>query len=149
MFRYAKFVLSLITIYLCTIYYVLGFCSGVVSTSTWLGSIASVEATIAEYKGELAKLETATTGVLGQIYDLEGTVTESIKFLEQELIVLQKWEVNASTVKRNIASFSVEDLKRFAAFHKIFAKGLDELAASAQSFLDQGAQIFSDNPAQK
>jgi len=120
-----------------------------VTTSTWTGSVAGVETAIAEYKGELEKLETATTGVLGQIRSLEGTVTKSIKFLEQELIILQTWEVSASTVKKHIASFSVEDLKRVAAFQKIFEKGLDSLAASAQSFLSQGAQIFSDNSAQK
>jgi len=126
-----------------------GICSGVVTTSTWTGSVAGVETAIAEYKGELEKLETATTGVLGQIRRLEETVTKSIKFLEEELIILQTWDVSASTMKKHIASFSVEDLKRVAAFQKIFEKGLDSLAGSAQSFLNQGAQIFSDNPAQK
>ena len=149
MFRYACKTFLKLDYNILTVYSVLGICSGVVTTSTWTGSVAGVETAIAEYKGELEKLETATTGVLGQIRSLEGTVTKSIKFLEQELIILQTWEVSASTVKKHIASFSVEDLKRVAAFQKIFEKGLDSLAGSAQSFLNQGAQIFSDNPAQK
>merc|ERR1712012_374901 len=115
------------------------------------GSAAAVTVgmIVAEYKSELEKLETATTGVLGQIRSLEETVTKSIKFLEEELIILQTWDVSASTMKKHIASFSVEDLKRVAAFQKIFEKAIDSLAASAQSFLNQGEQIFSDNPAQK
>jgi len=127
-----------------------GLCSAIVTTSVWGGSFVGVEASIENYKSELAKLETVTSGVLGQIIVLEETVTESIQFLEQELVILQSWEVAADSVKAKMALFSVDDLKRVAAFQKIFVKNLDDLGASAQAFLDQGAQIFSndDGPVQ-
>lgn len=116
----------------------LGFCSATITPGTWVASVAGVEAEIAKYKGELAKLETLTNGVLGQIKDLEATVDGAIKFLEQELIILQKWEVAADNVKTYITLFSVDDLKRVAAFQMIFVKNLDDLSVSAQAFLDQG-----------
>ena len=130
-------------------FFISGLCSTIVTSATWTTSVIGVEAAIAEYKGELAQLETAANGVLGQIKGLEGTVDDSIKFLEEELVILQKWEVAASNVKGKMALFSVEELQRVAAFQKIFVKNLDDLNASAQAFLDQGAQIFSDDePAQ-
>ena len=106
-----------------------------------------VESTIAEYKGELAQLETAVNGVLGQIKDVEGTVDDYIKFLEEELArtELRDWEVAADNVKAKLALFSVEELQRVAAYQKIFVKNLDDLSASAQAYLDQGAEISSDD----
>ena len=115
------------------------------TTSTWAVTATGVEASIVDYKGELGKLRTATNGVLGQIKDLEGTMDDSIKFLEQELVILQRWEVAADNVKGKMALFSVEELKRIAAFQKVFVTSLDDLGASAQEFLDQGAEIFSDD----
>ena len=132
-------------------FFISGLCSAIVTTSTWTGSIAGVEASIADYTDELAQLETAVNGVLSQIKDVEGTVDDYIKFLEEELARtdLRDWEVAADNVKAKLALFSVEELQRVAAYQKIFVKNLDELNASAQAFLDQGAEIYSDDePAQ-
>ena len=101
----------------------------------------SLEARIATYKDKLEKLEKAATGVMGKIKELEGKVDDTIGFLERELVIIDKWAVDADVVKGTLSTFSVEQLKRVAAFQEIFVTNVDDLEASAKAFLDQDAEI--------
>ena len=67
---------------------------------------------------------------------------EAIDFLENEMAVIFKWETAAENVNNKIALFSVEELKQFAGFQKVFIRGVDDLLDVAQSYLDRPTVLF-------
>ena len=132
-------------------YCISGACSASVTPAVWVTTIGAVETSLFMGEAQLAVLKEATVTVRGQIGELEELFEESVRFLEDELAIIKKWKVSADNVMENLELWSVAQLKKYAAFQKIFVMSLDDLGAAAQAFLDQGVRIFAedDNPAHR
>ena len=101
-----------------------------------------MESAIIHYQAELEKLVNIGKSVIQNIDDLNETMEEAIDFLESEMAIIFKWEISAENVNNKIALFSVEELKQFAGFQKVFVRGVDELMDVAQKYLDRPAVLY-------
>ena len=101
-----------------------------------------MEYAIIHYQSELEKLVNIGKSVIQNIDDLNETMEEAIDFLENEMAIIFKWEISAENVNNKIALFSVEELKQFAGFQKVFVRGVDELMDVAQKYLDRPAVLY-------
>ena len=66
---------------------------------------------------------------------------EAIDFLTVELNIIIDWQSNSDSVRARVSRLSPEKLKKL---EKIFSRGLDELKASAEEFLERPDKIFED-----
>ena len=122
--------------------YFSGICSAVGNAVSWPASVAGVESAIIHYQAELEKLVNIGKSVIQNIDDLNETMEEAIDFLENEMAIIFKWEISAENVNNKIALFSVEELKQFAGFQKVFVRGVDELMDVAQNYLDRPEVLY-------
>jgi hypothetical protein len=118
----------------------LGFCSGIVTTTTWATGIASVEVQIAKFKTELEILERLVTNSFEALESLENKTEQAIAVMKRELTLVIKWESATKDVGNNMSDFTVEQMKQVLAFQNTFKKNIEGLKTSAQAFYDNAAK---------
>jgi len=123
------------------IFVTFGTCSAIYNSVAWPSTISGVELSIAHYESELARMIATSESILTNISELDGTMDEAIDFLTVELNIIIDWQANSDSVRTRVSRLSPEKLKRI---EKIFARGLDELKASAEKFLERPDKIFED-----
>lgn len=118
-----------------------GACSAIYNSIAWPSTLAGVELAIAAYEEELERMINTSESILTNISELDGTMDEAIDFLTVELNIIIDWQANSDSVRARVSRLSPEKLKKI---ENIFARGLDELKASAQNFLERPDKIFED-----
>ena len=111
-----------------------GFCSGIVSSTTWVTGLTSVELKIQQFETELNNLERLVTSSFKALEYLEKKTEREIVVMRKELNLVIKWESAAGNVENSMKDYTVEEMKQVLAFQNIFANSIKELKASAKAF---------------
>ena len=123
------------------VYVFVGACSAIYNSIAWPATVGGVEVAILAYEDELNRMIFTSESILANISELDGTMNEAINFLTVELNIIIDWQSNSESVRARVSRLSPEKLKKI---EKIFARGLDELKASAEEFLERPDKIFGD-----
>ena len=119
----------------------MGICSTVGNLIVIGASAATIEATISQYTAELNKFEGLTAEMLRSGKEIDKTMRVAIKFINEEIEILDRWGNNVDTITTNMKKFPEEYLRKFAGIRTIFRNGLDDLQQTACDFLNRG-QLF-------
>jgi len=111
----------------------LGFCSGIITTSTWAVSVATVETKIAEYKFELQALEEQAKRALEDLDNLDDVVGLTIETLTTELMLIDNWSRAVEKVEKSLNSFTADQLKEYALYKEKFLTTIGKLKKSADN----------------
>jgi hypothetical protein len=117
-----------------------GFCSGLVTTSTWATGIASVESKIAEFETELNILKRLVEKSFDTLESLEKKTDQAIIVMRNELNLVIQWESATEIVENSLNDYTVEEMKQVLAFQNIFANSIEKLKIAAQAFYDNAAK---------
>jgi hypothetical protein len=116
-----------------------GACSAIYNSVTWPATIAGVETAIDNYEKELQEMADTSGDILATIGELDVTVSGAIDFLTVELNLIIDWQANSDSIRARVTRLSPAKLKQI---ESIFARGLDELKASAEAFLARPDKIL-------
>merc|ERR1719219_1607211 len=112
-----------------------GFCSGIVTTGAWVGSLATVEKGIADYRAELEGLESQASDALENLEKLDQAAEAGVKILSTELELIQVWSQAMEKVSKKVEQFSQEEKKAYASYKDQLSTAVTELSQSAENFL--------------
>merc|ERR1711983_309022 len=111
-------------------------------TATDLASaMESAVAALDERMDALENLKDMAESILQRTNGLSGNLGGTLNFLEDELGIIQDWRAEVDSVKRDIDTFPLEEIPLVK---DIFVIGMDGLQSSAQRFLDQPEDVFTD-----
>ena len=122
-----------------------GFCSGIVTTTTWATGLASVEAKIVQFETELNILKRLVTASFESLESLENKTDHAIVVMRKELNLVIQWESATKIVENSMNDYTIEEMKQVLAFQKTFANSITELKISAQAFYDNSAKENFEN----
>ena len=111
-----------------------GFFSGIVTSTTWVTGLTSVELKIQQFETELNNLERLVTSSFKALEYLEKKTERAIVAMRKELNLVMKWEGAAGNVENSMKNYTVEEMKQVLAFQNIFANSIKELKASAKAY---------------
>jgi len=114
----------------------LGFCSGLVTSSTWAATVATVETAIADYTKEIQQIETQVGNAIIRLGNLDKSTEEAIKLMTNEMNLVITWEAAAKNVERTMTDFTYEQMQAVLAFQNIFKNSVVRLKEAAQNFYD-------------
>merc|ERR1712029_584073 len=89
----------------------------------------------------LENLKDMAESILQRTNGLSGNLGGTLNFLEDELGIIQDWRAEVDSVKRDIDTFPLEEIPLVK---DIFVIGMDGLQSSAQRFLDQPEDVFTE-----
>jgi hypothetical protein len=112
----------------------LGFCSGIVTTGTWISTAASAEAAIAKYGAEIKSLENQVDNAIIQLGKLDQTAENAVELMTNEMNLVIKWESAALNIENTINDYTIEQMQAIKAFQNIFANSITKLKAAAYNF---------------
>jgi len=104
-------------------------------------SMESAVAALDERMDALENLKDMAESILQRTNGLSGNLGGTLNFLEDELGIIQDWRAEVDSVKRDIDTFPLEEIPLVK---DIFVIGMDGLQSSAQRFLDQPEDVFTD-----
>lgn len=113
-----------------------GFCSGLVTTTTWAVTAATVETELAKYRAELEKMTTQVESAKNRLKKLENKSDLAIALLENEMALVVIWEAAAENVENQITDFTPEQIQKVLAFQNIFKNSITRLKSAAQNFIN-------------
>ena len=117
-----------------------GFFSGIVTSTTWVTGLTSVELKIQQFETELNNLERLVTSSFKALEYLEKKTEREIVVMRKELNLVIKWESAAGNVENSMKDYTVEEMKQVLAFQNIFANSIKELKASAKAFSNNAVE---------
>ena len=123
---------------------VTGLCSIIYNAVVWPKANAGVESAVAALteKGvALENLKYIAESILQRTNGLSGNLDGTLNFLEHELGIIQDWRAEVDSVKRDIDTFPLDEIPLVK---DIFVIGMDGLQSSAQRFLDQPEDVFTE-----
>jgi len=113
-----------------------GFCSGLVTTTTWAATAATIETTISEFKEEMKQMTDQLENAKARIKNLNNKSNLAVDILTDEMNLIINWEASAENVQNIMNDFTYEQIKRIVAFQKIFGASITKLKTAAQNFID-------------
>jgi len=120
----------------------LGFCSTIVGGATFGATAVTVEVKLAEAKERLNALEVKVATANNDVKEIQGQTTTLKRFIDQEIILLYKWQNAAIMVESRMTSL---DGKLDVSLHrKSFTQALQGLHAIASEFSNGPTEIFKD-----
>ena len=124
----------------------LGFCSAVVTSSTWIASVSAVEVEIARVTAKIEEVEETVINALEDIDEI-GTLTQDLqKFIQQEIIIIIIWDSAVDHMNTNIENVEEESFYRLPLKKRIFTNAVKGLRTAAQDLWDQPDGIFGESP---
>jgi len=117
----------------------LGVCSAIYNSVAWPAAVASVEITIAAYKAQFEAAQSLGVRLVRSFKELEGQLDQSIKFLEQEIDIINEWEEVVDNAENNIDSIPLDEVPTLS---QIFIGDIADLKRVAKKFLDRPFAIF-------
>merc|ERR1712004_925941 len=117
----------------------LGVCSAIYNSVAWPAAVASVEITIAAYKAQFEEAQSLGVRLVRSFKELEGQLDQSIKFLEQEIDIINEWEEVVDNAENNIDSIPLDEVPTLS---QIFIGDIADLKRVAKKFLDRPFAIF-------
>jgi len=121
----------------------LGFCSGIVTTSVWATTATSVELTIESYTQNIENLEEITGNFIESLADITSLTDGAIEFLEEEVLIIIRWEANAQDSEKIIDEFTEEELEEYNGYQSEIRSSLTGLMGAVEKFLNQPRYIFN------
>lgn len=116
-----------------------GLCSSIYNAVAWPSAIGGVEAAIDAYYGQLERTKGVGRRIINITGKMSGEVGHTMKFLEEELVLINAWQIDVESLKDNIDDIPLE---KVAILADVFIIGIDDLQASAQAFLDRPDNVF-------
>ena len=110
------------------------FRSEIVTSTTWVTGLTSVELKIQQFETELNNLERLVTSSFKALEYLEKKTERAIVAMRKELNLVMKWEGAAGNVENSMKNYTVEEMKQVLASQNIFANSIKELKASAKAY---------------
>jgi len=121
------------------IFVTFGACSAAYNAAVWPATISGVELAVADYAASLKHLKTTGENILSNMDEMEGSVTEATKFLDDELNILIDWEQHNQAASKWASRLTPDNLK---ALRNVFLNSVQNLKESANEFLERPAEIF-------
>jgi tetrahydromethanopterin S-methyltransferase subunit B len=121
-----------------------GACSASVTTSTWLVSVATVEAKIAEVTAKIEQMEETTQDAIENIDSISEQTKGIQVFIQEETLVIIKWQNSVENTTKNIAKVQQESFYRLNLKRQVFTNSLKGLRDAAQEFWDRPDGIFGE-----
>jgi len=113
-----------------------GFCSGLVTTTTWATTAATIETQISEFKEEMKQMTDQLENAKARIKNLNNKSDLAVDILTDEMNLIINWEASAENLQNIMNDFTYEQIKRIVAFQKIFGASITKLKTAAQNFID-------------
>lgn len=123
----------------------LGMCSAIYNSIAWPAAIASVEATIASYKAQFNKAQRLGVRLVDSFDEVKGQLDQSIKFLEQELDIINDWEEVVDNAEKNIELIPVDKVPTLS---QIFINDIADMKRVAKTFLQRPVAVFGNDAPQ-
>lgn len=120
----------------------LGLCTGIIGGATVGATAIGVEVELAEALERLNALEVKVANANKDVNSLQEDTTTLKRFIDQEIILLSKWQNAAKLVDKRMSS--VDGKLDLSLHRKSFTKALQGLFAIASEFSNQPAEIFKD-----
>jgi len=114
----------------------LGFCSGIVTTGTWITTAASAEAAIAKYGAEIKSLEKQVDKAIVHLGKLDQAAEGAVELMTNEMNLVIKWQAASDNVENTINDYTIEQMQAIKAFQNVFANSIRKLKNAAQGFYD-------------
>ena len=127
----------------------LGFCSGIVTSTTWTAGIAAVETKIAQVKTKLRELDAAAQNNVAGATAIAQRTKEIQTFIQEETKILIKWDNVAKHLKNKLENVNNEKFSRLHLRRESFTRTLVELRDVAQEFWDTPDGIFGEEVLEK
>jgi hypothetical protein len=115
---------------------ILGFCSGIVTTGTWITTAASAEAAIAKYGAEIKSLEKQVDKAIVHLGKLDQAAEGAVELMTNEMNLVIKWQAASDNVENTINDYTIEQMQAIKAFQNVFANSIRKLKNAAQGFYD-------------
>ena len=87
-----------------------GFCSGIVTTTTWTTGLASVEAKIVQFETEPYILKRLVTASFESLESLENKTDHAIVVMRKELNLVIQWESATKIVENSMNDYTIEEI---------------------------------------
>jgi len=123
----------------------LGFCSGIVTSSTWVASVASVESKIHEVEKKLGELVKTIENSVEDVDDIMKGTQDIQRFIQQETLIIIKWSNAADHLSDKLEHVKEENFYRLSLKRNSFTNALKGLRDVAQEFWDRPDGIFGEN----
>jgi len=116
-----------------------GLCTAIYNPIAWPAAVGGVEKAIAVYYDQLERTKGVGNRIINITGKMSGEVGHTMKFLEEELVLINAWQIDVESLKDNIDDIPLE---KVAILADVFIIGIDDLQASAQAFLDRPDNVF-------
>ena len=120
----------------------LGFCSGVITTTVWATTAASVEATIGAYSKSIESLAGITQNFITSLSELESLTDGAVEFLEREIQIIIEWEENAMDSQEIIDEFTEEEMEEIYSYQDEIRSAVSGLMEAVNKFIAQPKSVF-------
>ena len=120
----------------------LGFCSGIITTTVWATTAASVEATISAYSESIESLAGITQNFITSLSELDSLTEGAVEFLEREIQIIIEWEENAMDSQEIIEEFTEEEMEEIHSYQDEIRSALTGLMEAVNKFNAQPKNVF-------
>jgi len=120
----------------------LGFCSGIITTTVWATTAASVEATISAYSESIESLAGITQNFITSLSELDSLTEGAVEFLEREIQIIIEWEENAMDSQEIIEEFTEEEMEEIHSYQDEIRSAVSGLMEAVNKFIAQPKSVF-------